>query len=505
MSKIYESIILSKTNEKIPLLKNGHSLHSKYDPQKEAQKIVSSLNAKGDFFVILGIGGAYIIEELKKHFPKSFILAFEHSKEDLDFLNQIPTFQKMSKEENVFFYPLNEIVFAIQKHYLPSFFNSIDVIENSVWKNENPSDIEFFRKEFNTAKEIVSRDFSVQSHFGKIWQNNILKNIHLVKNMTLDLPLEKKALVIGAGTTLDKQIDFIRKNKNDLYLIATDTSHKSLLQQNIFCDAVVSIDAQNISHTHFMQHPLSKNTLFIFDISSPHSTINFLTQNGCSVFFITTGHPLSSYIANFMTHPFLNLTSGGGTVTSAALDFALQAGFSDIEIIGADFCYKEKPYTKGTYLDTLQASTCTRVSPKESFFSSLMYRSELEKTKDGLQTKTFLAYKTQFEEFLKKNFLHFCKQNDKYICTAKKTSAQKIVQSEVDIHAFIKKFNHSFSYILDIDFFSEKTNYIQTNEVISLLPKIANLKKTHNFDSSLDFKTALKLAHDDFLVYTNRI
>ena len=134
-----------------------------------------------------------------------------------------------------------------------------------------------------------------------------------------------------------------------------------------------------------------------------------------------------------------------------------------------------------------------------------MYRSELEKTKDGLQTKTFLAYKTQFEEFLKKNFLHFCKQNDKYICTAKKTSAQKIVQSEVDIHAFIKKFNHSFSYILDIDFFSEKTNYIQTNEVISLLPKIANLKKTHNFDSSLDFKTALKLAHDDFLVYTNRI
>ena len=102
---LYKDIALSKTGKMVPLFQNAHSMHSRYDPEKEAQRFVSNLNTDGNFFVVAGIGGAYLLEEIKKKFPESFILGAEHSHEDLDFLLNIPVFKKVKSMQNVFFFP----------------------------------------------------------------------------------------------------------------------------------------------------------------------------------------------------------------------------------------------------------------------------------------------------------------------------------------------------------------------------------------------------------------
>ena len=57
---------------------------------------------------------------------------------------------------------------------------------------------------------------------------------------------------------------------------------------------------------------------------------------------------------DFSNNKLSSLNTTCGTVTITALDFAIKCGFTEIQILGADFGYvKNKTYTKSTYLDQI--------------------------------------------------------------------------------------------------------------------------------------------------------
>ena len=53
---IYYDVIISKSGLKIPLFSDGKPMHSKYDPEKEAETLISGIN-RSDYFLVLGLGG----------------------------------------------------------------------------------------------------------------------------------------------------------------------------------------------------------------------------------------------------------------------------------------------------------------------------------------------------------------------------------------------------------------------------------------------------------------
>ncbi|MDD5776299.1 MAG: hypothetical protein PUD33_01580, partial [Treponema sp.] len=56
----------------------------------------------------------------------------------------------------------------------------------------NETQFENFKKLFDSVLKEISLDFSTQSHFGKIWQKNIIKNIFLKKKTGRNLHRYKK-------------------------------------------------------------------------------------------------------------------------------------------------------------------------------------------------------------------------------------------------------------------------------------------------------------------------
>ena len=135
MTSLFSSIIPAKNGSPVPLFQNGKSMHSRYDPEKEAEQYAARMDEAG-FFIIAGAGGGYFIRALKKRFPRSFILAAENSQSDIDFLMKIPVFNNLSGDETVRIVPTEKISDTMLRFYVPAFYGSFSIIETPVGKRK---------------------------------------------------------------------------------------------------------------------------------------------------------------------------------------------------------------------------------------------------------------------------------------------------------------------------------------------------------------------------------
>ncbi len=415
-NSIYSEIILSKTGLEIPLLKNNKSIDSRYDPLRESQRLAQSLNEDTHFVIVIGIASGIFIQTLLESRKNLFVLALEKSQADLDFLKKLPLIQKIQEEKRLAFCSLDDFENKIIELYVPAFYGNLQVIEQRGWVMENPDCIDFIKAAINRACGIVSADFSVQSHFGKLWQHNILCNLKTIdKTYKYKVfPQEKTALVLAAGPSLDKEIQSLLKNPDSYYIIASDTALSILAAYKIIPDAVISIDGQNVSNVHFIHNSKEdfSKTLFLFDLCANSSAVKTVVKNNYRFNFFISGHPFCQFVNTNYKLGLPDIFSGAGTVTISAVDFAIKVGFKNIIVAGADFSYSNgKPYAKGTYLDRLYNQNSNRLGSSQQLFNKLEFRTELIKNEKGFTTKVLEAYRTSFENYLEGNFV---KENNLY-------------------------------------------------------------------------------------------
>ena len=501
-NSIYEQIIDSKTGIKIPLLKSGRTVESRYDPQRDCNRTVSEQLKEGTRFVIvLGIAGGVLINTVLQETRDTFILGVEYSQSDIDFLTSLSLIQELKQNERVCLCPSNLLEQKIKELYVPAFYGNLQVIEQRGWIQENPDAIVQINKTIEHAISLVAADFSVQSHFGKLWQHNIIANLKAIHSNKFSVDTNKTAVVVAAGPTLDQNIHTLKQERNSLYIIATDTAYSILISYNIIPDAVVSIDGQNISNAHFIHQTESnvQDTLFLFDLCANPSAVKKTLTNTSNLIFFHSGHPFVVYLCSKHGLTLPQLCSGSGTVTISALDFAFKCGFTDIQVYGADFSYSQgKPYAKGTYLDRIYGFNSKKIFNLQKQFSFLMFRTPLINLQNHKFTTTVLdSYRASFEEYLKDRGADFIKENDIYKIKVLPIPQEikNLMPQDFDLNSIVKDIcNSNFS---DINFSCFKKLTIKD---ISLLPLISWFRYNDNKKKE-DFKYYYNLAINYFKKY----
>ena len=496
---IYKALEEAKNGTLIPVFQSGKTMESRYNPERDAENLLNSIEPQNNFFLVLGIGSGLFIELLSKKFPSSTILAFELSKEDLDFLSQLETVRKLKTNSRIVFTSLEDIEHKLLQNYLPARDGNLKVIEQRAWVNENSEKIPEINEVLQKTLGIISADYSVQSHFGKIWNSNILNNTKLAERLEPHFHfspeiLNKTAVVVAAGPSLDKTINSLvtKENRSDFFIISTDTAAPALIKKNIIPEFIVSLDGQAVSYNHFMNCKKTEGkSIYAFDLCANFSAVKYLLENNNQIFFFCSGHPLSSAINAANGYALPQLFSGAGTVTISALDLAVQSGFKDILILGADFSYQNgKAYTSGTYLDTLYNKESFKLSETEKTFSKLMFRTELKSISKEIKTTQILeAYRYSLENYLASKNISFTKKYDIYYL--KNLSTSKI--SDTGIFKKSKK--------LSLSAFMKKLEKCSPEESeILLLPYVAWLRNNQNY-SNYSYKELLKLALDSIVSY----
>ncbi len=469
---IYKELFEAKNGSIIPIFASGKPVHSKYNPQKEAETLLNNIHP-GDFFVILGIGAGFIISEIIKKYPASKIIAVEETEEDLVFLkNNFPTVKILESNKNIQFSDFNSFPEVLLKNYIPAIYSKFEFYALPSWALENPDKTKKLVEILENTLGIIKKDFSVQAHFGKIWTKNILQNLSICKNEKLpDFPLKKTAVICAAGPSLEKNLQKLQKESENSYIIATDTAYKILLRNKIKIDAVYSVDGQYISINHFTKNTEQK-PLFIFALSGNHSIAKKLQQKNNKIIFTASQNPLEQLAYLFNKEAFIEADTSSGTVTVAAADFAKKIGFSAIEIYGADFSYPyHKAYSKGSYLDDIYQLNQFRNQNYETAFSKLVFRTELILNSENNPTTEILNfYRTQLYDWADKNNCKISKSNEIYRIITQNNGSPKIRELSYFDKTKFKTFIKNNAEKL----FSEPN--LQNELVYALLPLISSLK-----------------------------
>lgn len=472
---IYTSLIEAKNGSIIPVLYNGKTLESRYNPLQDAERKLSLISKKTNFFIIFSLGSGILASKILEQNPESKLLIIENTKDDFDFLGQISLVKKLKESKNVIFTDLDSLYKNIINQYIPSFYGSLEIIENKNWETENTENYLKAKKIIEIALSDIKKDFSVQAHFGKTWQKNIINNLKIINKTTpfeIKSDVNKTAVIVAAGPSLDTKIDFLKQNRNSIYIIATDTAFHALNKNNIFCDCAISLDGQIISSNHFMGLKNIDETLFVFDLSGNSSAAKFLIENNHRVLFTTNAHPFSNYANQFCNNSILNLDSGAGTVTIGALDLAIKMGFKNIKVIGADFAYlNNKPYTKSIYLDSLYSLKSNKLLNAEKSFCTLMFRTPLINQKNVKTTDVLNSYKNSFIEYLNNKNIEFSNSDFEYNLINQKSIT---FNNKINQHCNYEQLKKSFNEYVDIS--KIKTIFDLKNTDICLLPLISYLR-----------------------------
>ena len=241
---------------------------------------------------------------------------------------------------------------------------------------------DIFTAVWRTIAEIIAarnRDYAIQARFGRQWLRNILLNARYYTETRHPLPRlrSSRAIITGAGPSLDKYLDKIAALLPQFALIATDTSLPLLQSSGITPDVVVSIDCQHIGYRHFI-NGLSPRVTSALELGSPPA----IASRSSSIHFCASRHPLAIYFRQKIG-PFPHLSLSAGNVAHTALSYAITRGAREIEIFGVDFCYRGGlPYCKESAIHRHALNLAHRCHPAEGalvafmFDSKGLYRSE---------------------------------------------------------------------------------------------------------------------------------
>ncbi len=400
-SSDYGPFQISKTGICIPCLKNGNLLHSKYNPEREAKRFFSSNEG---FILFCGLGSGIHIHYFLYNFKNNQCAACESDFGALKILLQKIDFTSIFLHPNfTLLPPLDDFYFEKDfiGTYLPILHGSFKVKILRAWEDYYANRLPSFQKKIESGLCKIKNDTATQAAFGKIWMRNILLNLKTASDIQPKAPKPdrtKTAYILGAGPSLENTIKIIKQNRNDFVLFASDTAFPVLTAHGIYADFFISIDPQAVSYSHCFK-PFSSSVTGIFDLCANPLTVRTFLQNGNKILFTAGAHPFAQYAASFSPFPYCNTSSG--TVAGAAKYSAFALGFKNIQFAGLDFAYTDgKAYSKGTYLSKLFFKEAVKISPIETKFCNVMFRTAVEKKnisgKITYTTELLNGYKSVF-------------------------------------------------------------------------------------------------------------
>ncbi|WP_206484813.1 6-hydroxymethylpterin diphosphokinase MptE-like protein [Thalassotalea sp. G2M2-11] len=264
-------------------------------------------------------------------------------------------------EVKFLFIELDKVFSTISSH-IPKSNNKVQITDYANWLETARSmniDAYIFKQKTRLIKSLCATDL-FESHYFHLYQDieskfqeysfqllSIIGGFEFIKNQLINVSeniipatvlknslLDKVAIVLAGGPSLDKNISWITKNQDNLVIIAASRISKQLIKANLIPDIVVSVDPK---HNSF---EVSRELLLL-----PPSVLFAHTMNVYPG-LISQWHGKSVYIGELLPWKsklnIENFNGEGPTVTNTAISLAYLMGIKNILLAGVDLCYSRE-------------------------------------------------------------------------------------------------------------------------------------------------------------------
>lgn len=452
-------------------------VHSKYDPIEDAKNWVKDNIDDKDTnrdYIIFGGGLLYSVYELLNKSPNSKIFVIEPSLEVSGFLtsgNALYSELLANPRFSYFSYSDRSDFASILSDLLDGFnLSSIKFI------NLPQYDV-FFEEMYSIVIKLlkdkvlqVEMDRTTQQRFVLNHMENLLSNVFVARNAIFSEQFKdkfkgKKAIIVSAGPSLEKNVDQLKGNEDKYIIISGGRTLPSLLDRGIEPHFAVSLDP---SYANFK---LIENNL---DAGVPIVLSMLVNKNiagrykGEKIFFNNSG------VINFDKYFFgrkIDSLPVAGTVATMQLSFAIYLGCDEVAFIGQDLALSDGKLHADIARTTFEKENNINNLPEESLKDFVKVEGSVDKY--VYTTYSLYTFARHFEEIIEmyKSKAKF------YDCTE---GGAKIEGTEVMLLSdFTKKCsaenNDFYTQIKEI--FNEKHNDYSEDEISAKIKGLASISQ----------------------------
>lgn len=349
-SKKFDCVNLSQArdgNSMLNITLNGEEirLNSAFRPKQEAERWVKQykLNKMVNIPLMLGFGNGIFVREILNKIGKDDVLIIMEP--------CLQIFVSVLDNVNVSDILGDERVQIILEE-IDALGFEFALEECTNWKNikclcycEHPEYgrlfPEAYKKLVKTVEDhiyLVSVNKSTDVHFADVRTRTILRNMRHVKNASIlsqckkAFPKDYPAIIVSAGPSLSKNMQMLNEAKGKAFIFAVDSAVNSLLDNNIYFDAMITVDsgkvARRISRDECKEIPLFCTFSSSAAIMAFHTgkKIWVRQEDFVGLIFEEEGAIIED----------INL---GGCVANAAFAVCVNMGFNRIVFVGQDLAY----------------------------------------------------------------------------------------------------------------------------------------------------------------------
>ncbi|WP_456277634.1 motility associated factor glycosyltransferase family protein [Bacillus sp. AK128] len=496
-------------------------IHSKYDPLKEAERILASYEAElnsYDHIFFYGIGLGYHIELLTKKYPKKQYTIYEPS--PLIFKNfmdqreilELPLerlkglFVGNQKDKGYQF--LIEFSENIQENVLLVVLPSYERIYNDKYH--------WFTHAFKETVQRQKMNFAAELAFSMRWTLNSLMN--LSSNLTTPNLLKDKrkffenkpVLIVSAGPSLHEEMDNLKNiSKQGLaYIFAVGSANKALLTNDIMPDALCTYDPQekNFVVYHSLIDEFVDSIPMIYGSSVGYETIK--KYKGPKLHVITSQDKITPYYQGEEMDYSL-VVDDAYSIAIVTLQMLAKMRANPVILVGQNFSFrdnlfysKEIPRDDGKSAEVQQSDLMggfhvsdvhggkVQTNPSfnqmrllmEKYIEAYPFLEVINTTKGGavITGTTFISLQQIINERLNQKVV-----DKDWFKTTKETifhnTLKKIIEMEKEMEEFVKLYADIFQVFKKLD------NGIEKKKINSLQSLFVKFDKIFNSILQNDF------------------
>ncbi|PWW08348.1 hypothetical protein DFQ01_10169 [Paenibacillus cellulosilyticus] len=402
----------------LSLLKDGQrtvQLHSGFDPAHEADRWVELLAGKVEHkskILMYGIGFGYLVRHYAAKYPEHRLYLYEPDEQI--FLHALYAIDMASLIEGL---NIGALVVGMgtdrQEELLERFSHEQgepEVVALPVYKKLFQAHHDAFVQDAWTTCTHYANFLFNHNKYGITWTRNGMYNINSVLTTPSIQGLQDRykgmtAVVVGAGPSLEQDIESLRKLKAHALIIAAGSTIQSLLHFGIEPHLIVAVDGTEANYNVFKDLPIDHIPMLYAPIIE-HRIIE--GRAGRSIHVHVEGDTVLQYLMGITTEDTVFRSSH--SVTGTAIQAAIYMGCKEIVFTGQDLSYpSDNMYAPGAKHLPEQATVAV---VREAELQVESVRGTINRTDQGMKL-TLHNIEQLLELFTNISFVNTSKQGAK--------------------------------------------------------------------------------------------
>lgn len=327
------------------------------DTDKGIKKITDYGNLKSsEVIVVYGFGlGGHILDIINSTPQSVFILVIESDmklfRAALELIEIEPIISCGKVSLSVGEDSVSAVINRVEEQFGVFTSRDIKVIKYPPSIEINPPYYSEIDGRIKELLELARINRATLEKFASIWQGHIFNNLKFILtspgiNGLFGKFKDMPAVIVSAGPSLDKNVKWLSMSEGKVIIISVDTAVRTLLNNNIKPDFILSLDplVENYYHLEGLENQLKDSCL----VANPVTYPEIIKKYKGSVLIMTYCDPLIQWFERFIDEK--GETTVGGSVATSAFDFAYRLGGNPIILIGQDLSfYGGRAYTEGSY------------------------------------------------------------------------------------------------------------------------------------------------------------